>query len=397
LLDARWTIVRRSSTNSFASRPPLPLLKGLPVKNVLDQGDADEADQPMNNTKPSRHGNGSPLYRVGAVARMTRVPLATLHNWERRYNITQTMARASGHRLYTAAAVQRVFLLKQLVDVGHSIGSIAHLDDERLHEVAATHVRTMMAPTPTLPAARKPWRVAVVGNAMLHRLLSAGISRKLERSLNIVATFSSVARMSESTEGVVVDTLLIQVAGLHRESLAAAQSAGKAVGATNIAVCYGLGTNSRREEFEAAGINLLRMPQDDADLAIALQEVHDHAMTQTHPTEIDDAPAARLLKTGLPAWLAEPPLTPPPRRYDDAVLADFASLSSTISCECPQHVADLLTRLSAFEIYSTECEQLTPADAELHGWLKQIAGTARALFEMALQRIAVHEGLMLPD
>jgi MerR family transcriptional regulator, light-induced transcriptional regulator len=372
------------------------------VKDVLDQGaTTDQADQRASPATASSHGGGSPLYRVGALARMTRLPIATLHNWERRYNITRAVTTASGHRLYKAVDVQRVLLLKQLVDVGHSIGSIAHLDDDGLREVAATHVQTMTAgPRLDLPAATRPWRVVVAGSALLHRLLSAGISQGLQHGLDIVATFTSLAEVSAAAEGMAVDTLLIQVAGLHRESLAAVQSAGRAVDAVNVAVCYGVGSNLRRKEFEAAGINLLQMPQGDAELAIALQDIHDHAVTQTQGCGTDDASAAAgalLLKTGLPAWLAEAPLTPPPPRYDDAVLADFAGLSSTISCECPQHVADLLTRLSAFETYSAECEQLTPQDVELHGWLKQIAGTARALFETALQRIAVHEGLMLPD
>jgi len=85
-----------------------------------------------------------------------------------------------------------------------------------------------------------------------------------------------------------------------------------------------------------------------------------------------------------------------PRRYDDAALTDFAGLSSTIACECPKHVAELLIQLSRFEAYSADCQSQSPADASLHDYLRRIAGQARALFESALERVAIEEGLMLP-
>jgi hypothetical protein len=86
----------------------------------------------------------------------------------------------------------------------------------------------------------------------------------------------------------------------------------------------------------------------------------------------------------------------PTRRWDDAALADFAGLSSTIACECPLHVAELLMQLSHFEAYSAECRSRSTADAELHAYLQQVAGTSRGLFETALEHVALHEGLILP-
>ncbi len=87
----------------------------------------------------------------------------------------------------------------------------------------------------------------------------------------------------------------------------------------------------------------------------------------------------------------------PPRRWDDAALADFANLSPTIACECPRHVAELLMQLSHFEAYSAECEHRNAADAELHAYLRRVATTSRARFEAALEHVALHEGLLLPS
>ena len=54
-------------------------------------------------------------------------------------------------------------------------------------------------------------------------------------------------------------------------------------------------------------------------------------------------------------------------------------------------------QLSHFEAYSAECRNRNAADAELHAYLQQVAATSRARFEAALQYVALHEGLVLPE
>jgi hypothetical protein len=60
-------------------------------------------------------------------------------------------------------------------------------------------------------------------------------------------------------------------------------------------------------------------------------------------------------------------------------------------------VVDLLLSLRAFERYSAECENRSPADADLHRLLGRITGSARVLFEDALVRVARAEGIPLPS
>ena len=67
-----------------------------------------------------------------------------------------------------------------------------------------------------------------------------------------------------------------------------------------------------------------------------------------------------------------------------------------MACECPSHLAELLLQVSYFETYSGECANRSAADAQLHAYLQQVAGTARMLFEKALEQVAIAEGLPLP-
>lgn len=56
----------------------------------------------------------------------------TLRAWERRYGAARPSRSGKGQRLYSDADVRRLQLLREVVDAGHSIGTVAALSDERL-------------------------------------------------------------------------------------------------------------------------------------------------------------------------------------------------------------------------------------------------------------------------
>jgi len=85
----------------------------------------------------------------------------------------------------------------------------------------------------------------------------------------------------------------------------------------------------------------------------------------------------------------------PAPRFDEATLAALDASATSMYCECPSHVVELLRSVSAFERYSAECTSRSPADAELHRYLERVAGTLRTLLEEALERVARAEGLPL--
>lgn len=328
-------------------------------------------------------------HRSGAVARMLRMPVATLRVWERRYGLTQPALTPSGQRLYSADDVRRLALIKQLTDLGHAIGSLASLDMAQLRQVAATHARTLAAAqpsgavTPSGLAAARPWRLAVIGAACGTRLQRPAVQRRLIGSLVLLGPFDDAAQAAAALDTAAVDALLIHAPRLHDGWLASFAAAAPALADVPKAVLYRYAPDAVCEALAGAGTALLRDPQPDAVLAQWLSLL---AMTA--------APASPLASPALPAD-ADGPVAP--RRWDDAALADFAGLSSTVACECPRHVAELLVQLSQFEAYSAECEARSTADAELHAYLGRVAAGARARFEAALERVARHEGLLMPD
>lgn len=326
----------------------------------------------------------TPRYRSGAVARMIQMPVSTLRVWERRYRVAQPALSASGHRLYSAIDVRRLAQLKQLTDTGHAIGSIAALNEDELRQVASTHASSLTLRQANRPPHVDPWRVIVVGQALARRLQRPALMQRMGRTLHLVRVYDDLAQVIAARAGDTIDTLLLLAPKVGPDTLAELQAAFTTSGARCGAVLYGYGATSTCDAIANAGFVVLREAQDDRALAVWLRGLADSRPAP--PTQVDTtAPAATTIGDEIA-----------PRRYDDAALTDFASLSSTIACECPRHIAELLMQLSHFEAYSADCENQSPADASLHAYLKRVAGTARGLFESALERVAIEEGLMLP-
>ena len=74
-------------------------------------------------------------YPIGVAARLTGIQVETLRVWERRYSVIGPQVSATGRRLYASADLERLRLIKQLVDSGHPISSVASVPSEKLQEL----------------------------------------------------------------------------------------------------------------------------------------------------------------------------------------------------------------------------------------------------------------------
>jgi len=95
-------------------------------------------------------------YSIGAVARMVRVPPATLRTWEERYGIVQPVRSEGGHRLYSRLDVERLRFVADRVREGISPG-----DAHRMLSGVSDNLRLPAADTGTqiliLLAERDPY------------------------------------------------------------------------------------------------------------------------------------------------------------------------------------------------------------------------------------------------
>ena len=152
------------------------------------------------------------VYRSGAVARLTGIPVQTLRVWERRYKIVGPRQSATGQRQYSSEDVARLTVIKQLVDSGHAIGSIAALELNLLQSMRAKVARAAGAGTGD---AATPLRAVIVGEALAMRVEHSQLT-----SLQIVATTSKAEGALDALKGVTADVLLValptSIANRHR-------------------------------------------------------------------------------------------------------------------------------------------------------------------------------------
>jgi DNA-binding transcriptional MerR regulator len=314
-------------------------------------------------------------YRSGDAARLANMPVTTLRIWERRYGVVAPPKSESGQRRYSEDDVRRLSLLKALVQRGHPIGTIAKLDRTQLEQLALGRrdrefVQIASGPAPLAVGIT----LAVIGDALVQRIETENFD-PAEAGVANMACFASLeeACLHPATER--ADVLMVSVTSLHEDVASQVLSLGEAYQARAIAVAYGFGTGRAIQMLRLSGARLYREPDSRIELRQVLEELARTARGW------GDAARDSL-------WLRAA------RRFDDQTLAAMAARSSTIACECPRHLAELIMKLSAFEKYSDECGSRSVADMLLHRNLGDVANRALAMFESALSQIAHEEGLL---
>lgn len=84
-----------------------------------------------------------------------------------------------------------------------------------------------------------------------------------------------------------------------------------------------------------------------------------------------------------------------PVRYTVAQLGRLQEVVSALKCECPNHLAGILTSLSAFEEYSKNCKNLNREDAAIHAYLFRETSRARYLMQEALRVLCSYEKISI--
>lgn len=301
------------------------------------------------------------LLPIGAVTRMTGLTSHTLRKWESRYGLVTPTRTDSDRRLYSEAEVRRLLLIRELIDQGMQPSHLQGLDDAAL---MAMRSRSLSVELPRPQQSKGP--ITVVGAILGAALQLAARDATADIRLSSDSLEGWLDR-TETHKGVV----LLEANSLQRSVARRLIDRARASGA-HLVVVYGYANRSTLTLLEEAGINCVKAPATAHQiLAVAM----------------GDRPAARPAQED-----SAPPLVVPPRRYTDQQIARLAVISTAIDCECPAHVAQLLSSIIAFEQYSTECSDTDPAQRELHRYLERLAGAARGMFESAAARIAETEG-----
>ena len=316
------------------------------------------------------------LYGIGAVARLTGLTDHTIRVWERRYAAVVAERAANGRRVYTASDVEKLALLKTLTEQGVSIGRIAGDTIDALRDRAESMGGLASGKAPTAV------KVAILGDFLPGKLLTYD---RATAPMDVVISDGNAQRFSADLRRLNVDVVVYETAILDADTVAQLREFLTLSGAATGVLVYTFGRSHDIGLAASSNIVVLRAPVGVEELRLGVVR----AMT---PASFEAPPAADG-KAGVEALSPDPAARIAPRRFNQQQLANLATATSSVECECPQHLAQLVTDLSAFEIYSAKCANRDDDDAALHQYLHQTTAEARALIEAALLRVAEAEGL----
>jgi DNA-binding transcriptional MerR regulator len=315
----------------------------------------DQPSQAM--TMPADPDNASAmtLMRSGTAARLAGLSPATLRIWEHRYGVVAPPKSASGQRTYSMKDIQRLRLIKRLTLEGYAIGTVAHLDDDALVALSSGN----QGPLPGTQ------RVLVVGHAA-----AAKLDGRLRPAPALV--FDDLSHLErEGLRAGAAEVLVIHLPSLQASATDRVMALQAKLPAQSVIVVYSFGTEAVAEGLRASGVTVRREPVSGKELTRLI------AAAQPTVAAVAGSPQAS------------------DRRFTDAELVELTEMPSMVACECPRHLAEIVTLLVGFELYSTQCAERNQNDEALHRHLYTVTSTARTMLEQALARLVIDEGLTL--
>lgn len=309
----------------------------------------------MTTSNASAEPGPEALMRSGAAARLAGLSASTLRIWEYRYGVVTPPKSAAGQRTYSMKDIERLRLIKRLTAEGHAISTLAHLDVDALVTLSSE------IQVPSVGAQK----VLVVGQAAARKLegrLASGPALVFD---DLGHAERDVARAGPA------DVLVVHVRTLHASMAERIVRLRHTLPALNTIVVYSFGAEVVPESLRAAGMTVRREPVTGKELAGLV---------------VTAAPTVETVASSARSDL---------RRYSDTELVALTEIPSLVACECPRHLAEIVTMLVGFEQYSTECASQNQKDAALHRHLLEVTSAARAMLEQALERVVIEEGLVL--
>ena len=311
------------------------------------------------------------VYKIGAVSKITNIPVDTLRIWERRYSVVVPIRSKNADRLYQSSDINRLTLLKMLVDRGHSIGTVARLSNNELSQRLRQHDNNTVT-TNTKPLTST--NVVAIGE-----VLSVQIQHS--QSINNNFAFSHVYQNDNNFlnnyDGAAIDILILEYPVIHEDHIGKINKLHQQSGAKHLILIYGFTNSAARKSLDKTDYTYIQAPISMDNLR---REVLDLIKDKNINKEVENDIQLKKKASG--------------RSFSNKQLIEMSTASAVIECECPQHLSSMIIKLVQFEHYSLECIERYEKDADLHALLGNMAGHSRSILEQALLKVLEAENLV---
>lgn len=311
-------------------------------------------------------------FKIGTAAKMAGISPNTIRTWMRRAYFQASIETESGERILSSEDLKRLKTLKNLIDMGDSIGRIAKLDDDaldrRLGELRSNSDPAFANDIPSLT----DLEAAFVSPDGSSRLSAAQPLFWNTLQLNSVESLTEHCREEHR-----LSIALIEFQNRNQQETEHILNFVSENPEISVVVVFDFLARAHIQELSSANVHLLRWP-------------------------INSIMIERYLYSMLPSIsrnrIQNPTISEPPTKLlTERQLNILCETVPTVACECPRHVSSLVSSLAAFEEYSKNCVNTSPQDEELHRYLHRETARARHIMELALIRLCREDGIELPS
>jgi hypothetical protein len=309
-----------------------------------------------------------PLYGIGTVARLTGLKPDTLRVWERRYGLGASSKSATGRRQYSQTDLEHLQMISALVESGARIGEIASSERKTLEMMLRSRGRRGSAALQV----EKP-RVVFVGEQLCRWLDGhQGCIARVDALLARVP--AGREDLVESLVSQTIDTLVLEYPNLNTASLQQIGNLMERLQPQRVLVTFHFGNERAIEQLRKLQVTATQFPPEPAFVAYEMsRSIAEKAVNQ------GNGDAGELVVSK-------------PRQFGEKELSAAAAMRGHVDCECPGHLTQLITTLTHFEEYSSNCSAENWQDAAVHSCIFAYTSQARWLMEKALQAVVDHHG-----
>ena len=291
-------------------------------------------------------------YRIGLTTQITGIRPETLRAWERRYEVVKPIRTDAGDRLYTQADIDRLLLIKKLVDNGDAISAVANLNFENLEK------RISSCKSALTSTGKNDLNFILFGKTILDK-------KSLDSMrLNMIDVVQD-ERNIKSSYHCKIDFIIAEISTVNQGTFKNLNKILKQSKASKLLCAYDFGKESDIASLTSQDIGTTNLPLNHSEIT--------DWCSSNFPSYLKSTSTARLLT--------------------DQDINNIVAAGSKINCECPRHLADLIHKLTAFEKYSSECEVRNSKDAEIHQELENTSAKSRYLIEEVLIKLTKVEGI----
>lgn len=312
------------------------------------------------------------LFKIGAVSRITNIPVDTLRIWERRYSVVVPFRSENSDRLYKTEDINRLTLLKMLVDRGHAIGTVAKLENKDLIDRLEIHDQNTISKDRETQS-NESIKITVIGDVLPIQIQHTQLNNP---GFIFTSLFQTEAEFNENRGEENPDILILEYPAIQEDHIQRISEIFKVSGAKKLILIYGFTNSAAKKSLKKTDYTYLHAPVTldhlQSEILHLIKKENLQKVSSNNSNLDDKAPL---------------------RTYTNNQLINLSSSSPTIKCECPQHLSSMILKLVQFEVYSAECVSRYKKDAELHTLLGNMTGHARSIMEQALTKVIEAEGL----